>query len=287
MTTSSSRSTFRSCARVGVGERMVELQSDLADRVSELEEASLAKDQILSTASHELKTPLTSIVGYIDRVLLDLERVGSLNERQQRYLETVQRNSHRLKVLIDDLLDTSRITSGSIELSLAELNIRQEIEDVVRSMQALIEDMQIDVVLNIPYDLPAIQADRLRFSQVIANLLSNASKYSAQGSTVTVTVKEETGFVQIDVSDTGIGISEVDQSKLFTKFFRADNSSTRQVSGTGLGLFITKHLIEAHGGEIRVESEEGRGTIFSFTLPQTDVDIEHGNSQVQSSVVQV
>lgn len=266
---------------------MVELQSDLADRVSELEEASLAKDQILSTASHELKTPLTSIVGYIDRVLLDLERVGSLNERQQRYLETVQRNSHRLKVLIDDLLDTSRITSGSIELSLAELNIRQEIEDVVRSMQALIEDMQIDVVLNIPYDLPAIQADRLRFSQVIANLLSNASKYSAQGSTVTVTVKEETGFVQIDVSDTGIGISEVDQSKLFTKFFRADNSSTRQVSGTGLGLFITKHLIEAHGGEIRVESEEGRGTIFSFTLPQTDVDIEHGNSQVQSSVVQV
>ena len=138
MTTSSSRSTFRSCARVGVGERMVELQSDLADRVSELEEASLAKDQILSTASHELKTPLTSIVGYIDRVLLDLERVGSLNERQQRYLETVQRNSHRLKVLIDDLLDTSRITSGSIELSLAELNIRQEIEDVVRSMQALI-----------------------------------------------------------------------------------------------------------------------------------------------------
>ena len=260
---------------------------EIEEKNRELEQESFAKTQILSTASHELKTPLTSIMGYVDRVLLEQERVGPLNERQQRYLETVRKNSLRLNVLINDLLDTSRIASGSLELTLTGLDVRQEMEDVLRSMQTLAEEKQIDVVVNISNELPRVQADRLRFSQVITNLLSNACKYSPERATATVTAKEKSGQVQIEISDTGIGISEADQSKLFTKFFRADNSSTREVSGTGLGLFITKNLIEAHGGKIWVESEEGKGSTFSFTLPRAQVEIGHEDSQVHAPVVQI
>ena len=122
---------------------------------------------------------------------------------------------------------------------------------------------------------------------MIANLLSNACKYSPEGATATITAKEGPGLIQIDISDTGIGISDADQSKLFTKFFRADNSSTREESGTGLGLFITRHLIEAHGGKIWVESEEGKGTIFSFTLPQAGVENGHEDSQLKAPMVEI
>ena len=239
----------------------------------ELEQASLAKTQILSTVTHELKTPLTSILSRVDRMLLQREKVGPLNERQHKYLETVQQNTRQLKALIDVVLDVSRVESGNFELDLIELDVRQEIEDVVRSMQDQISEQRTEVVLNVPSNLPRVKADRLRFSQVIGNLLSNAGKYSPAGATTTITAKEiEAGLVQIDVSDTGVGISKANQPRLFSKFFRVDNSSTREVSGTGLGLFITKYTIEAHGGRIWVESEEGKGSTFSVTLPTADID---------------
>jgi signal transduction histidine kinase len=255
--------------------RQLELAfAELEQKNRELEAASLAKTQILSTATHELKTPLTSIVGYIDRILLRRDKVGPLNERQQHYLETVQKNAHRLKALVDDLLDVSRIEAGSLELTLLELDVRYEIIDAIQLMQNQIGEKEIHLALNISADLGQIKADRLRFCQVISNLLSNACKYSPVGAAITVTAREASGQVQIDVADTGMGISEEDQARIFTKFFRADNSSTREVSGTGLGLYITKHLIEAHGGNIWVESQLGKGTIFHFTWPCSDQSLE-------------
>ena len=244
---------------------------ELAEKNEELEEESLAKTQILSTVTHELKTPLSSITGYIDRMLGQRERVGPLNKRQERYLETVQRNGRRLKVLIDDLLDVSRIESGSLELNLVELDVQAEIEEVVSSLQDQISGKRQHLVLNISTNLPRLKADELRFSQVLTNLLSNACKYSPEGGTTTIAVEEQDGLIRIDVSDTGVGISIADQSRLFSKFFRADNSSTSEVSGTGLGLFIAKSIIEAHGGQIQVRSDEGKGTTFSFTLPAADI----------------
>jgi Amt family ammonium transporter len=239
-----------------------------------LEAASLAKTQILSTATHELKTPLTSIVGYVDRILLRQDRVGRLNEKQQHYLEIVQKNAHRLKALVDDLLDVSRIEAGSLELALLDLDVRHEIIDAIQLMQNQINEKGIGLELNIPANLGRIKADRLRFCQVISNLISNACKYSPAGATVTVTAREANGLIQIDVADTGIGISKEDQARLFSKFFRADNTSTRAVSGTGLGLYITKHLIEAHGGNIWAESQLGKGTAFHFTWPWSDDSLE-------------
>ncbi|MSQ17141.1 MAG: hybrid sensor histidine kinase/response regulator [Dehalococcoidia bacterium] len=235
----------------------------------ELERASLAKTQILSTATHELKTPLTSIVGYVDRMLFQQGTVGALNEKQQKYMETVQKNAHRLKTLVDDLLDVSRIEAGTLELKLVDMEVQQEVEEVVQSMQNQVQAKQSQIVLSFPPDLGAIQGDRLRFSQVITNLLSNAIKYSSPCATVTVTARETGNGITVEVADTGMGISLADQAKLFTKFFRVDNSTTRQESGTGLGLYLTRHLVEAHGGSIRVESETGKGTTVSFTWPKT------------------
>ncbi|MCH7621690.1 MAG: hybrid sensor histidine kinase/response regulator [Chloroflexi bacterium] len=245
---------------------------ELEKKNEELEEASRAKTQILSTATHELKTPLTSIIGYIDIILMRQNKVGPLNEKQQRYLQTAQRNSYRLKSLVDDLLDISRIESGGLELTPAELELWPEIEEIVTGMQTQLNDKNIDLVLDIPQDICPVLADKLRLGQVISNLLSNACKYSPQGARVTIRAREEDAGVRIDVSDTGIGISPEDQERLFTKFFRADNSSTREVSGSGLGLYITKHLIEAHGGRIWASSQIGQGTTFSINWPKAGQD---------------
>ena len=242
---------------------------ELEKKNEELEEASRAKTHILSTATHELKTPLTSIIGYIDIILMRQNKVGPLNEKQQRYLQTAQRNSYRLKSLVDDLLDISRIESGGLELTPAELELWPEIEEIVTGMQTQINDKDIDLVLDIPQEICPVLADKLRLGQVISNLLSNACKYSPQGARVTIRAREEDAGIRIDVSDTGIGISPEDQERLFTKFFRADNSSTREVSGSGLGLYITKHLIEAHGGRIWASSQIGQGTTFSIIWPKT------------------
>jgi signal transduction histidine kinase len=242
---------------------------ELEKRNQELEDSLLARTQILATATHELKTPLTSIIGYVDRMLRRRDTVGELNQKQTRYLATVQKNALRLKALVDDLLDISRIEAGGLELNLLDLDVFRELEDAIQSVQDQISDKQIALTLDIGADTGRIRADRLRFGQVITNLLSNACKYSPDGSNVTVSAFRQDQLIQIDISDTGIGISEADQAKLFTKFFRADNTPTRQQSGTGLGLYITRHLIEVHHGAIWTESTLGEGTTFHLIWPAT------------------
>ncbi len=246
----------------------------IADEVErknrELEQASIAKTQILSTVSHELKTPLTSILSQVQIMLRQQDRVGALSERQQGYLEGVQEDSYRLRVLIDDLLDISRIESGTLRLTLTELDVQREIVEVVQTLETQINEKEISVILDIPPDLSRIKSEKLRFSQIVSNLLTNACKYSPVGATTTITASEKGEFIQIDVSDTGSGMSETDQSRLFDKFYRVDNSTTRRVFGTGIGLFITRHLVDAHGGKIWVKSEQGKGSTFSFTLPRVE-----------------
>jgi signal transduction histidine kinase len=134
-------------------------------------------------------------------------------------------------------------------------------------MRDQISESETLVVLNVPPGLQRATADRLRFAQAIRNLLSNACKYSPTGATTSITPKEENGMIQIDMADTGVGVSSDDLPRLFDKFFRVDNSSTREVDGIGLGLFITRQIVETHGGTICVESEEKKGSTFSFTKP--------------------
>ena len=240
----------------------------------ELEEASVSKSRILVTVSHELRTPLTSIVALVDRMVLQQEKVGPLNERQRRYLEAIQESSSDLKSQIDDLLDVSRIEADQLELQLVKLDVRSEIGAAITGMQTRTAEKSIDIVENIANDLYQMKADRLRFLQIMTSLLSNACKFSPRNATVTIDAYNEPGHVRIEVSDSGAGLSEDETSQLFTKFFRADNSFNREVSGAGLGLYIAKHLVNAHGGEIGVESVEGRGSTFTFTVPQWNTEFD-------------
>ena len=249
-------------------EEVQHMNSQLTEKNMELERVSLAKTQILATVTHELKTPLTCVMGYVDRLLLHQDKVGQLNERQKGYLDIVQSNSRHLQTLIEDLLDISRIESGSLQIAFEDLQAGDAIGELVQSMAEVIDQKQLRVIINIPSDLSPIRANKLRFSQITSNLLSNACKYSSDRATIAVTGREIEDSIQFDFADTGIGISSEDQTQLFTKFFRSDNSSTRSVSGIGLGLFITKHLVEAQGGEIWVQSQPGKGSTFSFTLPK-------------------
>ena len=240
---------------------------NLQEKNRQLDEVSQAKTQILATVTHELKTPLTSITGYVDRLLLERDKVGLLNEKQERYLDRVRENSRRLQHLIDDLLDVARIESGSLGLPPVDLELLSEIEEVVRSLQPQLDDKQTRVLLNIPGGLGPVRADQLRFSQIVANLLSNACKYCPRGAGGAVSAAQNGEMVQINVSDSGPGIPKVDQPQLFTKFFRGTTPRPRQVPGTGLGLYIVKHLVEAQGGSIWLQSAEGEGCTFTFTLP--------------------
>ena len=249
-----------------------------------MEQSSLAKTQILSTASHELKTPLTSIMGYVERLLSEQESMGTLNEHQRLYLEVVHSSSERLELLIDDLLDISRIESAEMSLNIEDFKIGPALEDVAKSMATQIQAKEMVVEVHSASAL-RVRADKGRFAQVMGNLVSNACKYSAQGSVTKVTAFHASRFVQINVSDTGIGMSEDEQAKLFTKFFRADNSSTRDVPGTGLGLFICKYLVESHGGEIWVESQIGKGSTFSMTLPAAAPKTSQGNPDISDDEV--
>lgn len=250
-------------------EKLREANLELLEKL-QVEQASQAKTQVLATVTHELKTPLTSIIGYVDRVVLDREAVGPLNEKQERYLGRVQSESQRLRRLIDDLVDISLIEASRLEFTLTDLEVGPEIEKVVTSYSGAIEDKQIHLLLHVPAGLPPVTADLLRFSQIANNLLSNACKYSPPGSTVTITAKEKGDFIQIDFADTGIGISQADQASLFAKFFRSNNSPAGSEQGTGLGLFIAKNLVETQNGEIWVSSQEGQGSTFSFTLPRAN-----------------
>lgn len=173
-------------------------------------------------------------------------------------------------------MEISRIEAESLELTQIELNVPAEVESVALSLLDQVEEKRIKVVKDIPLDLTPIRADRLRFVQVITNLLSNAFKYSMPESSVSVAAVEDGPDVRIDVSDTGIGISLEEQTRLFEKFLRADNSLAHQETGTGLGLYITKSLVEAHGGKIWVQSGQGKGSVFSITFAAARNDAKDG-----------
>ena len=237
----------------------------------QLENESHAKSLILATATHELKSPLTSIVGYVDMLIDQQDSIGPLSSLQSECLLAIQRNSYRLRALIDNLLDVSRIESGSLEFSLDEVRPSEVINEVVSCLNGQAVEQSMNVLVEIKPSLAPIWADSVRFGQIITNLLSNAIKYSGEGTTVTITAEEDSTSVWFMVADTGAGIAEADHARLFDKFYRIDNQLNRRESGSGLGLFITKHLVEAQGGTIQVQSKQREGTTFSFALPRSDV----------------
>jgi len=236
----------------------------LRDITSEVA-ADRAKTEFVSMVSHELRTPMTSIKGYVDLMLMG--GPGALNETQKHFLEVIRTNTDRLTDLVNDLLDISRIETGKIVLHRKAIEVRSVIDEVVQSILPKVEEKGLTIEVIAPEKLPKAWGDRSRVHQIITNLVGNAYKYTPTGGRVTVYAYVRHGMLCVAVQDTGIGISEEDQQKIFDRFYRVDDPLVQSEAGTGLGLAITTSLIHMHGGEISVESKPGQGSIFTFTLP--------------------
>ncbi|WP_129671067.1 GAF domain-containing protein [Candidatus Chloroploca sp. Khr17] len=249
----------------------------LRDVTGEIE-ADQAKRQFISDVSHELRTPLTAVKGYVDVLLLTA--TDSLNEDQIGFLQIIKNNTNRLRALIDDILEFSRPDSKR-KLQISDIDIPSLIKEAVQSLLLEAEHKQMQVSLDVPDDLPLVMGDQRRISQVFFNLFSNAVKYTFEGGRIHVRAfLNPGGMLQIEVEDTGVGMTPAQLKKLFRPFYRADNPLRDITGGTGLGLAIAKQIVEQHGGEMWVPySEPGRGSVFSFILPleqpeaeQTDED---------------
>ena len=217
---------------------------------------------------------MTSIKGYTE--LLAAGSVGQINDMQTNFLHTIRSNVERMSVLVSDLNDNAKIEAGRLRLDYKAVYVSDVADDVLRSTKRQIEDKRKTVNLQLSPQLPTVWADQVRMGQVLTNLVSNAHKYTPEGGTITIGAQETANqwdpegakkVVHLWVKDNGIGISIEDQAKIFQKFFRSDDTKAREAPGTGLGLNITKSLIEMQGGRIWFESEYRQGTTFHFTIP--------------------
>ncbi len=238
---------------------------EIQDKSRELEIASQHKSQFLANMSHELRTPLNAIIGFSD-VLLE-KMFGDLNEKQEEYLTDILTSGQHLLALINDVLDLSKIEAGKFELEREPLDLPPLLEGslVVVRERALAHGITIS--LDMSDDIQTINADERKVKQIIFNLLSNAIKFTPDNGKVGIRAKKLDGHIEVAVWDTGIGISEEDQKLIFEEFQQADQGLTDKTEGTGLGLALTRKLVELHGGRIWVESVPDSGSTFTFILP--------------------
>lgn len=231
-----------------------------------LKELDKMKSDFVSNVSHELRTPLTSIKGSVDNMLDGL--TGQLNEKQIRYLTRIKSNTDRLSRLINDLLDLSKIEAGRIDLKPANLALVPLAKEIAESMRPVGAEKLISLEVISPDTSVTAWADRDKVTQILMNLFANALKFTPSHGQVTIAVQRNgDGWVQVSVRDTGPGIRPEEANKIFDKFYQIAQVDKQKTKGTGLGLAISKALVEMHGGKIWVESEVGRGSTFSFTLP--------------------
>ncbi|HEY5903085.1 MAG TPA: GAF domain-containing protein, partial [Anaerolineales bacterium] len=245
-----------------------------AQLYGEVQRANVAKSDFVSFVAHELKNPMTSIKGYSE--LLAGGAVGGINEMQMSFLNTIRSNVERMSTLVSDLNDNSKIEAGRLRLDYRALEVDGLVEEVSRSTRRQIEDKKQVFHVELPLGLPRVWADGTRVTQILTNLVSNANKYTPEGGTVTIGAEsgpnqwDPAGAPQVVhmwVRDNGIGIAAEDQAKIFQKFFRSEDLKAREAPGTGLGLNITRSLVEMQGGRIWFESEYRKGATFHFTIP--------------------
>jgi len=234
--------------------------------VTKEREVDRLRTEFLSMVSHEMRTPLTSIKGYVD--LLQTNAVGPVNNDQREFLDIIKTNTDRLVNLITDLLDLSRIEAGHLELKQESVDLGLLIRQVVNTLRPIIDAKQQHIAFDIASNATLAYVDKDRVNQILTNLISNSSKYSPVNGHIAIAAHPENlQQIRVDIKDDGIGISDKDQAQLFSRFYRTNNPVTQEIDGTGLGLVITRSLVELHGGRISVTSTLGQGSTFSFTLP--------------------
>jgi len=234
-----------------------------------------AKSEFVSIASHELLTPISAIQGYLSMILE--EKMGKVDPQARGYLEKVYSSTKRLRFLVKDLLSVSRIESGKMKVDLQSLDLVKTIDETIDQLQFLADEKHLKLHFNKPYSsLPSVLADSDRLMEVLINLIGNSIKYTPEGSvTISVDSLHSGNFLRVDITDTGIGMSKEAQAHLFEKFYRIDSPETTGITGTGLGLFITKSIVEKMGGNVSVKSKQGEGSTFSINLPVFQVEAAH------------
>lgn len=242
-----------------------EYEKNLITAKLKAESANRVKSEFLATMSHELRTPLNSIIGFSD--VLVSEQYGNLNEKQKKYLSNILNSGHHLLQIINDILDISKFEAEEMGLYIEDFNITDVIREVEAATMPFAKKNKIILNCDVDIDNPIIKADKAKIHQILNNLIMNAIKFTNPGGNVEVKGTVSDKLISISVKDNGIGMSPETKKNLFTPFFQADSSTSRQYEGTGLGLTIAKKFIELHGGKIKVESEIGKGSTFIFTIP--------------------
>ncbi len=237
-------------------------EKELINARMEAEASSRAKSEFLANMSHELRTPLNAIIGFSDM----LKDSGLPDDKQLRYAGNINESGRHLLALINDILDLSKVEAGKMELDLVCFSVFQVIDEVITMMGPIASKKGISPVVEDRFEDDTIFADRLKFKQIIYNLLSNAIKFTPEGGNVSVRVKRIDDGVEVCVRDSGIGIPEDMQKEVFDPFTQVDASDSRMYEGTGLGLSLVKHFVKMHGGRVRLESREGEGSTFTFTI---------------------
>ncbi len=262
---------------------------ELRSANEQLKDLDRLKDEFLSIASHDLRTPMTAIKGYLWMAING--RAGKIeNQALKRYLDISYSSAERMIQLINDLLNVSRIKAGRVQMIFEEIDIKTIIDQVFAEIMSKVTEKNILLKYEGSANLPKLILDKQRFPEILQNLIGNALKFTPEKGKITVTAKrsKEEGFIEVAVTDTGVGLSKEDAGKLFEKYGRIETSYTKakESGGTGLGLYITKTYVELHGGKIWVESEEGKGTSFIFTLHVADPEmIKKMNSDTQPKQV--
>jgi signal transduction histidine kinase len=238
---------------------------EIQDKSRQLEIANKHKSDFLANMSHELRTPLNAIIGFSEVLL---ERLfGDVNEKQADYLKDIHSSGRHLLNLINDILDLSKVEAGRMELEPSTLDLPSAVANAMTLIRERAQRHGIALAMDVDPRLGEIVADERKLKQILLNLLSNAVKFTPDGGRIDVRARRTDGKVAIAVQDTGIGIAPADQEAVFEEFRQVGRHYTSKQEGTGLGLALTRRFVELHGGTIRVESEPGKGSTFTFTLP--------------------
>jgi signal transduction histidine kinase len=250
--------------------RLEESNRELNEANARLREISAMKEEFLALTTHDLRSPLTVISGVIN--FFTSGRLGDLTSEQKNMVEMMERNTQNLIELVNDLLDASKLESGTMRLDPTTIELSGLAAELREQMEPLAREKEISLEEEIPEDLAPLRADRAKLRRVLVNLVSNALKFTPKGGRVRLTAAREGSFVRVCVVDTGVGIPAEDLHDIFDKYAQARSRATRSEKGTGLGLYITRQLVELHGGKISVQSEVGKGSAFSFTIPVVGSD---------------
>jgi len=237
---------------------------EIEDKSRQLEAASQHKSEFLANMSHELRTPLNAIIGFSE--VLTERMFGELNEKQDEYLKDIYASGQHLLSLINDILDLSKIEAGRMELEPTDFDLPSAIDNALTLVRERAGRRGITLVREIDGRVSMIRADERKVKQVLLNLLSNALNFTPEGGRIDVRAAVSDGMVEVSVADTGVGIAPEDQEAVFEEF-RQVGTADKKVEGTGLGLALSRKFIELHGGQIRVKSQLGHGSTFTFTLP--------------------